>query len=219
MQLAAVTGLEAEARIAREAGLKALASGGRAARTIACAEALLRDGAEALISFGIAGALAPQLTTGALLLPRVVVDESGERYGVDEVLRTRVAAKLARAGFHLADGDLLGASEVAASVHSKAALFRLTSAVAVDLESHLVARAAMRAGKPFLVLRAVADAAGHAVPRAAVNGLDAQGEPAIGRVVLSVLRRPGQIPQLIRLAGNTRRALFALRSALEASPI
>jgi hypothetical protein len=52
-----------------------------------------------------------------------------------------------------------------------------------------------------------------------VNGLDENGEPALGRVLLSVLRRPGQIPQLIRLAGDTRRALFALRSALDAGPI
>ena len=219
MHLAAVTGLEAEARIARSAGLKAMASGGRPARTLACAETLLSDGAEALISFGIAGALAPQLATGALLLPRVVVDESGEHFGVDEILRTRAASKLARAGFHVADGNLLGATHIAATVQSKAALFRQTSAVAVDLESHLVARAAMKAGKPFLVLRVIADPASRAVPRAAVNGLDENGQPALGRVLLSVLRRPGQILPLIRLAGDTRRALFALRSALEAGPI
>lgn len=219
MQLAAITGLEAEARIARAAGLKAAASGGREARTRATAESFLRNGADALISFGIAGALAPQLATGTLLLPRLVIDESGERYSVDDELRALVAAKLGRAGIHVADGDLLGASQAAASLQRKAALFRLTSAVAVDLESHLVARAATQAGKPFLVLRAIADPASRALPQAAVDGLDEKGEPAIGRVLLSVLCRPNQIPSLIRLAGDTRRALFALRSALAAGLI
>lgn len=219
MKLAAITGLEAEARIARGVGIEAAASGGREARTLERAEAFLRGGADALISFGIAGALAPQLATGTLLLPRTVIDETGERYPVDDGLRSRVAAKLARAGFHVADGDLLGATHAAASLQRKAALFRLTSAVAVDLESHLVARAATYAGKPFLVLRAIADPASRALPPAAVDGLDENGAPAIGRVFASVLRHPGQIRGLLRLAGDTRRALFALRSALNAGPL
>ena len=40
------------------------------------------------------------------------------------------------------------------------------------------------------------------------------GKPALGRVLLSVARDPRQIPALIRLASDTRRALDALGSAL-----
>ncbi len=219
MKVAVITGLEAEARIARRAGLEAAASGGVAARTSALAEKFLAEGAEGLLSFGIAGALAPNLGTGALLLPRLVLDENGMHHAVDEVWRARVEKMLTAAGQTAKSGVMLGTKEAVASASRKAALFQASGAFAVDLESHLVARAAAAAKRPFLVLRAVADPASRALPPAAVDGLDETGAPALGRVLWSVLRNPTQIPALIRLAGDTRRALFALGSALESGPI
>jgi len=219
MTIAAITGLSAEARIARRAGLRAKASGGIAARTLEAAEACLAGGADGLVSFGIAGALAPHLAPGSLLLPRVVVEADGARHEVDEKWRARVLEGLIAAGLRVAEGDLLGAVEVAASAERKAALFAATGAIAVDLESHIVARAAMRAVRPFLVLRAVADPALRALPPAALDGLDAAGVPALARVLASVARNPAQLPALLRVAGDTRRALFALRLALTAGPL
>jgi hopanoid-associated phosphorylase len=214
MKVGAVTGLVAEAKVAQRGGFIARPSGGIAAQTTAIAETLLRDGAEALISFGIAGALAPSLTPGTLLVPRAVIDDRGARYAVDSEWRIEITETLRRAGLSIEARDLLGASEAAASPARKAELHRITGAVAVDLESHLVAAVAARAGKPFLVLRAVSDSAAQFLPDAAVHGLASNGKPALGRVLLSVARDPRQIPALIRLAGDTRRALDALGSAL-----
>ena len=214
MKPAAVTGLAAEAKVARRGGLIAQPSGGVATQTTAIAESLLRDGAEALISFGIAGALAPSLAPGDLLVPRAVIDDRGARFAVDDTWRTQIVDALRGAGLPVERRDLLGTSEVAASPARKAEFHRVTGAVAVDLESHLVAAVAARAGKPFLVLRAVSDSAVQVLPDAAVHGLAPSGKPALGRVLLSVARDPRQIPALIRLASDTRRALDALGSAL-----
>jgi adenosylhomocysteine nucleosidase len=214
MKPAAVTGLAAEAKVARRGGLIAQPSGGVAAQTTAIAESLLRDGAEALISFGIAGALAPSLAPGDLLVPRAVIDDRGVRFAVDDTWRTQIVDALRGAGLQAEGRDLLGTSEAAASPARKAEFHRVTGAVAVDLESHLVAAVAARAGKPFLVLRAVSDSAAQALPDAAVHGLAPSGKPALGRVLLSVARDPRQIPALIRLASDTRCALDALGSAL-----
>jgi len=218
MKLAAVTGLEAEAKVARRAGLEASASGGVATRTLALAQSFLRDGAEALISFGIAGALAPELQSGMLLLPRAVVDESGARYAVDEAWRAQVERALLTAGLLVEARDLLGADQAAASAARKAALFAARGAAAIDLESHLVARVASEAQRPFLILRAVADPASRDLPPAAVDGLKEDGTPALTRVISSVLQHPGQIAALLRLGGDTRRALLALGSALDTKP-
>jgi adenosylhomocysteine nucleosidase len=219
MEVAAITGLAAEARIARRHGLEAVATGGIEAQVLEAAERLINEGAEALVSFGIAGALAPDLAPGSLLLPRAVLAEDGSRLAVDEARRARADAALAASGLRAASGHVLGASEPAATPARKAALRAATGAIAIDLESHLVARVASRAGKPFLVLRAVADPASRALPEAALIGLDADGKPALGRVLLSVMRNPRQIPALLRLAGDTRRALLALGSALAARPL
>jgi adenosylhomocysteine nucleosidase len=219
MSVAAITGLAAEARIAQRYGLHAVATGGIEAQVLAAAERLIAEGAEALLSFGIAGALAPDLVPGSLVLPRAVIAEDGSRRAVDEGRRARAEAALAAAGLRVAAGDVLGAQEPAASPARKNALYEATGAIAIDLESHLVARAASRAGAPFLVLRAIADPASRALPEAALIGLDAGGKPALGRILLSVMRSPLQIPALSRLAGDTRRALLALGSALAARPL
>lgn len=218
MEIAAITGLEAEARIARRAGFAARASGGIAVQTFEAAEAYLAQGAQTLLSFGIAGALAPHLAPGTLLLPRAVVEEGGMRRLVDAGWRSHLADALVSAGLRAETGDLLGADQPAASRARKAELFAATGALAIDLESHIIARSAIRAGGSFVVLRAVADPAERDLPPAALEGLDAEGMPALGRVLNSVLRHPGQVLALLRLAGDTRRALLALRSALAQRP-
>jgi adenosylhomocysteine nucleosidase len=212
MAAAAVTGLAAEARIARRAGLAASAAGGDAGRTKAAIALLIADGASALVSFGICGGLDPALEPGALLLPQAVRDEAGARLAVDAAWRGRVAAALSALGIAVAAGDLLGADAIVATPARKAALHG-AGAVAADLESHLVARAAAQAKLPFLALRAVADPASRALPSAALIELDSRGQPVLGAVLGSLARRPGQLPGLLRVALDTRRALAALRRA------
>src|SRR5690349_24700196 len=68
MKLVAVTGLAAEAAIARRAGLAAVCGGGDRAVTEAAIARAIADGAEALLSFGIAGALAPGLRSGTIVI-------------------------------------------------------------------------------------------------------------------------------------------------------
>ena len=219
MKLAAVTGMEAEARIARQAGIAARASGGVPANTRAIAEHFLSEGAELLLSFGIAGALSPALKSGALLLPSEVIDEAGIRYPVDAEAHAYACQKLLRfADLGFGNYSIFGSSESIVKIGEKEKLFFKNQSVAVDLESHIVANAATHAAKPFIVLRAIADPANRALPPAAANGLRADGKPALGRVLLSVARDPRQIPALIRLAGDSQKALAALSSALNAKP-
>jgi len=216
MPIAAVTGLAAEARIARRIGWRAVAAGGDAERTRRAMAQLVGDGARALVSFGICGGLDPALSPGALILPQVVTSEDGRRRRVDAALRSVLAAVLGRARVVALDGDVLGAARAADTPSLKAALHRQSGAIAVDLESHLVADAAAAAGLPFAVLRAVADPAERALPPAALIGLKATGRPALGRILWSLARQPAQLPALLQLGRDTRRALATLGRAAEA---
>jgi adenosylhomocysteine nucleosidase len=213
---AAVTGLAAEAKILRRRGIAVLATAGDPARTADCAERLLHDGADALLSFGLAGGLDPALAPGALLLPRRVLGEGGEIFSTDPAWRERVHRSLAALGLAADEGDLLGRAAIAATGAEKAKLRGQFGAAAVDLESHVAAAEARRAGRPFLVLRAICDPADFALPPAAFVGLDAAGRAAPGPVFLSLLRRPGQLGALLRLARHTRAALKSLARAAPA---
>jgi len=211
MPAGAVTGLAAEARIARRAGLDAVAGGGDADSTGAKIKELLARGARGLVSFGICAGLDPTLAPGTLLLPRLVHELAP---AIAEAWHAKVATALAAAGLPLiARGGILGRSAIIASAAEKAALFGASGALALDMESHLFARTAGAAGVPFLVLRAVADSAGRSLPPAVLVGLDRDGRPQLERVILSVLAQPRQLSALIAVARDTSRALATLRRA------
>jgi hopanoid-associated phosphorylase len=210
MATGAVTGLAAEAQIARQAGLVAAAGAGSPKGTERAIRILIEQGVPGLVSFGIAGGLAPTLATGTLIAPAAVRTASGEGHWVDVEWHARLTRAAHAAGLPLVVGGILGAETIAASAAEKARLHDATRAIAVDLESHRVAAAAARARIPFLVFRVIADAADRDLPPAALVPLTRSGHPS-PRVLGSMLARPGQIPALLALARETRAALDALR--------
>jgi len=200
------SGLAAEARIARAAGFQVIVGAGDPHRTAALVAAAVQR-AKCLISFGVAGGLAPHLRPGDVVLSAEVIGED-RRWRANEDFQRQVSDLGAAIG--AADGPVLGARVALASEDDKARAWRETGALAVDMESAIVADAAAAAGIPFLVLRTIADPATRTLPSAALIPLSADGTPAISRVLCEVLRQPRQIAALFRLACETRRALAAL---------
>jgi len=171
------------------------------------------SGAKCLISFGIAGALAPGLRPGDVILSGEVIG-ADRRWETSESFRDRMP-ELARA-IGAVEGPVLGARQIIANERDKAKAWRDTGALAVDLESEIVARGAEQAGIPFVVLRAIADSATRRLPPAALIPLTEDGTPALLRVFASVLRQPRQVTALIGLARETRQALAALAAPARA---
>ncbi|MGH6988834.1 MAG: hypothetical protein ACREFD_07590 [Stellaceae bacterium] len=216
MAILAVTGMASEARIARGAGIEAIVLGGPPPHRLAVLEAAIAAGVSGLVSFGIAGALDPALVPGTILVPGAVRTDTSDVFRCHETWTANLRASLSRASAPVAAGLILGADHIVPTRRLKRAMFAQTGAVAVDIESGAVARMAMRTGIPFVVLRAIADPASRDLPPAAAVGLDDDGRPALGSVLMSVAIRPWQVPALIRLALETRRALQALARAADA---
>ncbi len=203
-----VVGFAAEARVAGALGGAIAIGGGDAAGAASAAEGLARSGVTALLSFGLAGGLAPSLPAGALVVPAHVVDENGARWAADPALAAR---------FGPVAGVLLAAAYVLPTRAGKRAAWDRTGALAADLESGAVARAAQANGLPFAVLRAVCDPAGRDLPPAALCALSPDGRIRAGALAASLARRPGQIGALIALgreAALARRALLVRVAAI-----
>jgi adenosylhomocysteine nucleosidase len=200
------SGLAAEARIARAAGFPVVIGAGDRERTVALVESAVK-GADFLMSFGIAGALSPDLRPGDIVISAEVVSDHGH-WRADDRFQDRVADLAREIG--AVRGAVLGASAILATEADKSRAWRETGALAVDLESAVVARIASEAGIPFLVARTIADTACRELPPAALIPLSEAGTPNLARVLGSVLRRPRQIGTLIGLALETRMALLAL---------
>jgi hopanoid-associated phosphorylase len=201
--------MRAEARIARRLGVVGIG----AERAEALAAGLGVAGTGVLISFGLAGGLDPALPPGTLIVAEAVVTLAGERFAAAPALITALITPLITPLGGATAGTILASPGIVGESAEKARLFAATGAVAVDMESGAVARAAARHGIPFAVLRAIGDPAGRDLPAAAKAAFGAGGGVAVWPLLASLAADPGQIPALIALARETRLAMRGLRDA------
>ena len=219
-------GLEREAAILSRDGVLAIPGGGDAARLEAALEAAV-SGATMILSCGIAGALDPALKAGDLVLhlppfvsSAVEKQAASNTPGVSTAVDTNgwedFAERLTAALPHPHLGRIIGQDHIAATVAEKAALHAATGALAVDMESHIAARVAARHSLPFAAIRTISDAASETLPPAALVGMNPDGSMALGKVLLSLARRPAQLPALIRTGRSAEAAFQALGRVADA---
>jgi adenosylhomocysteine nucleosidase len=158
--------------------------------------------ASVVISAGVCGALAPQLRRGDLVVPEIVVTPDETR------IPTHAWPGLSRAG------TLLTTRSVVTTPAAKARLWLETGAQAVDMESSIILAWAETRGLPALVVRAVADTAGEAVPADLAAIVDPGGRVHAGRAVRAALARPRALADAIALGRGTDVALQTVASAL-----
>jgi len=286
--LGVVTGLKSEAKLLQGLSLACVSTGGRAREARRKIDRLIAEGATGLVSFGIAGALSPDLKSGDLVIADLVANDIGEVWQThqpwielllpsiepvrngrwqddaphhaaarrseghssatptwssehDDALlapqtppvtpalgrgpseRQARAAKWiptqgrddGRRGVRV--GAILGLDRMLSSPQEKADAFARTGALAIDMESHHVARAAAERGLPFIAVRAVSDQADEALPAIMASFVDGEGQTKmsavlaaliLGRVGLGALLRAG------RASKRAHQALFRCRGAL-----
>lgn len=205
MSVLAVTGLAREARITEGPGVTVIAGGGDADALRARLDAAIASRPGGIISIGIAGALKSGLPAGKVIVATEIVSGSA-RFLADRRWIEEMALRLADAE----RGAIAGLDSILATVAAKRALFERTGALAVDMESHVVARVAEAYAIPFAALRVISDAADDALPPAALVAMNGDGSIAVGRVLRAVLADPFQIPGLLRTARDSERAFAAL---------
>src|ERR1700751_743490 len=200
------SGLKVEAKIAQAAGFSVVigaAYGAATAGLVAKAAAQ----SDCLVSFGIAGGLAPELEAGTVVVSGEVV--SGKHQWAVEPNYMRRLSDFAHS-IGAIRGPVLGATSILATRTEKKHAWTTTRALAVDLESEIVARVATALGIPFIVLRSIADTAQRDLPPASLIPLSADGKPDLLGVLGAVLRGPFQVAGIIGLARETWIALSAL---------
>ncbi len=200
------TGMRVEARIAAsKPGGFVVSGGGDKDYLVGEIERSIAGGARGVLSFGIAGGLAPSLQAGTVIIARDVV-HGQHTFAADEGWTQRIAAQVTE--FRV--DRLAGSDGPVVTKQAKADMHAATGAAAVDMESHIAARIAAKHGLPFAAVRVVADRADRALPPAAVAGFGPGGRVDIGAVLKALARQPAQLPQLIRVSVDTRAAFAAL---------
>jgi adenosylhomocysteine nucleosidase len=273
--LGVVTGLKSEAKLLKGLGLACVSTGGQAREARRKIDRLIAQGATGLISFGIAGALSPELKAGDLIVADMVANDIGEAWQTHqpwldallpaiEPLRNgrrpddvphHAAAR--RAEGHAGtpplwstDGDLpenapastrapsvtsavrpgpaqmvqggtgegrgirvgaiLGLDRMLSSPQEKADAYARRGALAIDMESHHVARAAGERNLPFIAVRAISDQADEILPAIMATFVDAEGQTKMSAVLAALIFGRVGLGALLRAGGASRRAHQAL---------
>ncbi|MBT3989066.1 MAG: phosphorylase [Rhodospirillaceae bacterium] len=208
-----ITGIEKEAAILRGKTeipeIDICCAGASTDDACRLASKLVQNGCELLISFGVAGALSPKLKAGDLVLPRSVVDGRGEILATDLLYHKKLTSHLSQR-MALSDGNLYGSTALISDAIEKRRLHQTLGSVAVDIESLGIAKAAREQGCPFLIVRAISDTAEQNLPAACLNAIDGGGEIQISKVLLDLAKNPTDLPDLIRLGNNSRKAFATL---------
>lgn len=189
-----------------------LVSGTGPDRARAAARTLIENGASALISWGFACGLQSGIRSGDIVIPGLVIASDGGIHSTDSPWRERLAARMS-AHLSVCSGALVESRRVMPDSRSKELLGRETGALASDMESASICAAAFEAGIPYLAVRAVLDTLGMRVPECAGNCIDRQGRTRLLLLFSGLLRKPADLPDLIRLGWSFREARKSLKSA------
>ena len=209
MTILAVTGLAKEAQIVGVADVVAVAGGGGAVSLAEKLKALHGD-IRGVISIGLAGALSPHLKVGDVVIAEKIIT-GAESWDCHAGWRNRLMSRLP----HAHQGQLFGSDVIIEKPTTKAGLYDTTGGLAVDMESQVAARFAQQRNLPLAGLRVISDDASHILPPAALVAMKPDGGIALGRVLGSLLKKPTQIPALIRTARASNKAFAELLRSLD----
>lgn len=214
-----IAALDFEARSARALtghGWRLYVSGMGAEHARRAADQMFGSGVRRILVWGTAGGLDPALQPGTLFLPDAILDaESRVRHAVSRQFHAQLEHALAPLGLPLIPQGLLVTTKKALfTPGEKIAAGRETGALMVDMETAAIADAAAAAGAEFATVRVLLDAAGAALPPVVVAAVNT-AHPHLG-VILGLLKRPQDLPAVLRLGQSFRHAHQSLVAAAEA---
>ncbi len=267
--LGVITGLKSEAKLLQGLKLACVSTGGQPREARRKIDRLIAEGATGLVSFGIAGALSPDLRNGDLVIADLVANDIGEvwqthRPWVDALLssieplrdgrrqddvphhaasrRSEGHARTAPSwssegdppegvsapprapsvtsavrpgpaqvgGGSVKVGAILGLDRMLSSPQEKAGARARSGALAIDMESHHVARAAAERGLPFVAVRAISDQADEALPAIMASFVDGDGQTKMSAVLAALILRRVKLGELLQAGRASKRAHQAL---------
>jgi adenosylhomocysteine nucleosidase len=199
-----LVGLAFEARIAAGRGVLVVCRGS-GCELSGVLQPALQEGCRSIISFGVAGGLAPDLRAGDVVVASAIRD-SHVVWQTDPIW----SKKLLATAPDIRHGPVIGVDSAVLEPAAKRALYAGTGAVAVDMESHLVARAADAHNLAFAAVRVVVDPVHRAIPEAALMAIGPAGIADISPVLREIMAHPSQLGAFVRVAVDAYFARIAL---------
>lgn len=156
---------------------------------------------DGVLLVGYAGGLNPELNAADIL-----IEEHGEEPILDGLDWDYPG--------HCQSGSFYSHESIASSHTEKAALFKLTKADAVDMESEAIASVCARHGIPSAVIKAISDPHDEELPLDFGQFTQSDGTLNLAALIRHILLRPWLIPGLVKLGRTTQKCRRHLASIL-----
>lgn len=182
---------------------------------------------ELVVNFGFCGAVTPGLAVGDIVVAerillnrdRLFSEQPGLATAKSDEIAEFLAGILREETFRVSRGTFITAAQIKSKREMAALLPAGTTNPVLEMESAAVALVAAREKVPITALRAVSDGAEEELGFSIEEFADREMNIRLGKVILTVARKPWIMPQLLRLAKNSRRAgeslALAVTSVLE----
>ncbi|MCL5953145.1 MAG: hypothetical protein M1509_01375 [Nitrospirae bacterium] len=174
---------------------------------------LLSSGRYARVLFaGLAGALAPDLFPGTIVVAEGVLSSSGENFLPFQDFFPNFFRPMIEEWDKgsIRFGRILSAEALVGTPREKKRLARETGAIAVDMESAGWLDAASRAGIPATVVRVISDGADDSLPPELLSFVTPEGAVSFGGILRALLLRPALLYELLLLGSSIRQGRQAL---------
>jgi adenosylhomocysteine nucleosidase len=210
---------EAEAYFADIAGVQVgvVLTGAGPKQAALSAAAVMRDESDSIsfcISSGLAGGLKDAYEIGQVLAAQSVFSEAPHADLPSHVLDSSSAlvAFAGECGATIVD-QFYSAPHVVARAEEKRHLGKVADAV--EMESFEILHEAAAFGIPAVPIRAISDLAGEDMPLDMDGVFNDEGRISIPRVLGQVALHPGSVPDLMKLANQSKRAAESLAQFLD----
>lgn len=170
----------------------------------------------AIMSWGTAGGLDPNLKVGQIVLASSVLTDSAEMT-IDNIWANHLVPPIVQLvqnnKLSCAVGKIYSANEIAETKEQKATLFEKTGAICIDQESYIAAEYAQTNKLPFIAIRVISDDASMTLPEnfgAAL--LKNDGSDSLENVFKTVAKNPIEMFALMQFGLHLKEATSALQT-------
>ncbi len=181
---------------------------------VSAAHALIKAKPCIIVNFGFCGAVKAGPRVGDIMVAQRILLNRGNLFSPQSGIIEEEAKRLTRSlsdlfndkGFRVHGGAFVTAAEI----RSKAEMATMVPSWApnpvLEMETAAVAKAAAKEGVPFLAVRGVSDDAGEELGFSISELSDGRMKIRLVKVLLTVARKPWIVPQMLRLARNSKKA-------------
>lgn len=197
MNLGIVAGLQREMGFFKNRK-NLLITSGYSRKSINATKELIKKKMDLIISFGFAASLCKSVKTGDIIIPKKIVNATGNIYDVNseylDLFKKRIKKKIFCQ-------NLFTSSEIVSNLNNKTqrTIKKKNSFSFVDMEAIHVCKVAQENKIPFIAIKIIFDDLHFSIPQFMTSCIDQNGEVKIYKLLLTLIANPRKIKDTLEL--------------------